>query len=417
MGRTRRISALGRPSPPLPTATCLSVHGVAQRCMCQVPWPYPLSWYKHNDCHGPALLRDRTTDQWMYGPELLLDKALQGEPGYVPLLSHMSFLSGRCGSTTHKHRMEQMAKVALADPCTSRAERKIVAHFWNIDDEITFPAWPLLNNATYISGPQHVGCRPQDMGAAFVCTFKPTVRAGWQPPQTSHAATAPPARMSVRMRRVIEVPYVENSHCYDHALRLHVGSERTTAVYFRGGINVFGAQGKRVRRGMHALRLRASWAKIVCTVHTNMKAGEPGCRTEETSKELMAKEMLQSRFCLVPRGDMPDSGRLYDSMACGCIPVIISDRFRGAFADVVNYERFSLRISEQAFLADPVNSVGNLTRLLTRERERKMRHLLDVEGAAVLWHHERSAITSLIRDAIGASQARAMSLTMLSSWQ
>lgn len=168
---------------------------------------------------------------------------------------------------------------------------------------------------------------------------------------------------------------------------------------------------------MHALRLRASWAKIVCTVHTNMKAGEPGCRTEETSKELMAKEMLQSRFCLVPRGDMPDSGRLYDSMACGCIPVIISDRFRGAFADVVNYERFSLRISEQAFLADPVNSVGNLTRLLTRERERKMRHLLDVEGAAVLWHHERSAITSLIRDAIGASQARAMSLTMLSSWQ
>ena len=59
--------------------------------------------------------------------------------------------------------------------------------------------------------------------------------------------------------------------------------------------------------------------------------------------------MLQSQYCLVPRGDMPDSGRLYDALACECIPIIISDRFKGSFADVLNYSRFSLRVTEASF--------------------------------------------------------------------
>ena len=97
------------------------------------------------------------------------------------------------------------------------------------------------------------------------------------------------------MRRAVELPYVENAFCYNETLRRRArdgATAPTKAVdfYFRGGINIFGAFGKRVRRAMHALRSGELHAQITCTVHTNMRVGEAGCETQPTSKELMATE-------------------------------------------------------------------------------------------------------------------------------
>ena len=91
------------------------------------------------------MMRNESTDQWMYGAELRLDSLLQGVNGYVPLMSHVSFLGGTCGGTTHGHRMKQMAEVALSHPCTVTHSRIIVAQYWNLDDEVTYPAWLELN--------------------------------------------------------------------------------------------------------------------------------------------------------------------------------------------------------------------------------------------------------------------------------
>ena len=41
-----------------------------------------------------------------------------------------------------------------------------------------------------------------------------------------------------------------------------------------------------------------------------------------------------------PYGDTASSSRLYDALACGCVPVIISDPFVGAFPHDVPYETF-----------------------------------------------------------------------------
>jgi hypothetical protein len=49
------------------------------------------------------------------------------------------------------------------------------------------------------------------------------------------------------------------------------------------------------------------------------------------SQRAHADEMTRSTFCLVPNGDSPPSSRLYLAIAAGCIPVLISDAFEGAF--------------------------------------------------------------------------------------
>ena len=38
-------------------------------------------------------MRDKASDQWMHAGELRLDPILQGVRGYVPLMSHVSFLA------------------------------------------------------------------------------------------------------------------------------------------------------------------------------------------------------------------------------------------------------------------------------------------------------------------------------------
>ena len=46
------------------------------------------------------------------------------------------------------------------------------------------------------------------------------------------------------------------------------------------------------------------------------------------------------------------TSRLYSAIAAGCIPVVVADRLSGAFASLVGYQRFWLRVSEHAFLRD-----------------------------------------------------------------
>jgi hypothetical protein len=124
--------------------------------------------------------------------------------------------------------------------------------------------------------------------------------------------------------------------------------------------------------------------------------------------------VLQSKYCLVPRGDMPDSGRLYDAMACECIPILISDRFHGAFADVVNYSAFSLRVPEARFVADPIGSLRSVT---AGADVGALRRALKSEGSRVLWLHRRSRLPSLVTEALHASEDRTRRLTLLTSWQ
>ncbi|CAJ1955868.1 unnamed protein product [Sphenostylis stenocarpa] len=69
-------------------------------------------------------------------------------------------------------------------------------------------------------------------------------------------------------------------------------------------------------------------------------------------------EVARSVFCLCPLGWAPWSPRLVESVALGCVPVIIADGIRLPFPSAVNWSEISLTVAER--------EVGKLGKILER---------------------------------------------------
>lgn len=57
-------------------------------------------------------------------------------------------------------------------------------------------------------------------------------------------------------------------------------------------------------------------------------------------------EIARAKFCLCPRGWAPWSPRLVESVALGCVPVIVADGIRLPFPDAVPWADISLTVAE-----------------------------------------------------------------------
>ena len=55
--------------------------------------------------------------------------------------------------------------------------------------------------------------------------------------------------------------------------------------------------------------------------------------------------VIRSIFCLSPAGDTPSSARLFDAIASGCIPVIISDELELPFEGILDYRKVCMFFS------------------------------------------------------------------------
>ena len=81
--------------------------------------------------------------------------------------------------------------------------------------------------------------------------------------------------------------------------------------------------------------------------------------------------MAASKFCLHIAGDTPSSNRLFDAIACSCVPVIVSDEIELPFEDEINYGEFCFFVKgEDAVKKDFL--LGFL-RSVEKEEWRKMR--------------------------------------------
>lgn len=69
-------------------------------------------------------------------------------------------------------------------------------------------------------------------------------------------------------------------------------------------------------------------------------------------------EIARSVFCLCPLGWAPWSPRLVESVALGCVPVIIADGIRLPFSSTVKWPEISLTVAEK--------DVGKLDKILKR---------------------------------------------------
>lgn len=65
--------------------------------------------------------------------------------------------------------------------------------------------------------------------------------------------------------------------------------------------------------------------------------------------------MAQSRFCPVASGDTPTTGRLFDAVSCGCVPIIVSDDIQLPFPETMPFPTavYGPRLLERVLVADP----------------------------------------------------------------
>ena len=129
---------------------------------------------------------------------------------------------------------------------------------------------------------------------------------------------------------VVPVPYVVSFPLWLVQEHLPV-YPRTTLLFFRGHlpkpyIDTIGVR----RKVIETLKNEPN----VSVVPANVK---PGAKYSTHDEYL--QQMLRARFCLAPRGDTASAKRLYESIAAGCIPIIISDRLKLPFERQVNDER------------------------------------------------------------------------------
>jgi hypothetical protein len=105
------------------------------------------------------------------------------------------------------------------------------------------------------------------------------------------------------------------------------------------------------------------------------------------------EELINSKYCLVIRGDTPSTHALYDTIAAGCVPIIVSDDKEAAMPFAVSYGaegpsgglslwNFSIRIEEAMWLDD----VDSVVRAVMNVDDDQIRSKIMVEALANAGH-------------------------------
>lgn len=108
-------------------------------------------------------------------------------------------------------------------------------------------------------------------------------------------------------------------------------------------------------------------------------------------------EIQSSRFCLVMSCDDVQTSRFVDSLAAGCLPVIVADGWdlvAKPYADHINYDTFTIRIPESLWTDDPVGAAKWLYSM-PHSKLKKMHQALHKARNALLWNHPKSIVAQM----------------------
>lgn len=112
-----------------------------------------------------------------------------------------------------------------------------------------------------------------------------------------------------------------------------------------------------------------------------------------------------SKFCLVIRGDSPETHAFFHSIRCGCIPVVISDwypDFAGPFKSTLDMRDFSIMIGEQDFISNPLESLQGLKRIERSVIESKVMALEYAQRVIFPDHPESLFVPAFLKEATNA---------------
>ena len=275
----------------------------------------------------------------------------------IPLMPYVSVGAGECMGDSHEKRMSRAAAALRHNPYLRRKgghDHLLITNTFRVK---LFGPWlkPLLANST-------------------VAWFE-------QPLLPSGARRSGVLYKLAFWRCTIVIPYLANPFCTsqrevapEETRRM---SEDAAAVAPKVSST---ARAKRRARPSGSVFFQGSWAAAPnLRQHFSTLQQLPGshvhdvprgCGSNSSSVECVAARMRGSRlhtargmlsheFCLVPRGDTPTSGRLFVSLACRCVPLIISNKFAEHFPYTSRgqYDEWTVHVSEGQFLQKPRETV------------------------------------------------------------
>ncbi|KZV37747.1 hypothetical protein F511_19815 [Dorcoceras hygrometricum] len=146
------------------------------------------------------------------------------------------------------------------------------------------------------------------------------------------------------VENVVIPPYVSPKSVRDTVSNSPVNRKRDIFAYFRGKMEV---HPKNVSGQFYSKKVRTQiWRKYGNDRRFHLR------RRRFAGYQ---SEIFRSTFCLCPLGWAPWSPRLVESVALGCVPVIIADGIRLPFSSAVPWEDISLTVAE-----DNIANLGNI---------------------------------------------------------
>jgi hypothetical protein len=143
--------------------------------------------------------------------------------------------------------------------------------------------------------------------------------------------------------------------------------KRNVTFFFRGGM-LHGVDCKRkgtwVRRAAFEAFSEIPHARITATEDLSKFSDEQtglidpsiterqrrAARVPNYSSHQYVRELREAQYCLHLRGDTSTSRRIYDALAAGCVPVIVSDDSHLPFKSQIDWDSFTVSINEDELI-------------------------------------------------------------------
>lgn len=125
------------------------------------------------------------------------------------------------------------------------------------------------------------------------------------------------------------------------------------------------------------------------------------------SREVWVDEFTDSKFCLVLRGDSPNSHALLRSVRAGCLPIIISDTYpiyNPALLSSLDMDDFAFFIPEQSFLRDPKGELLKFASLSNQAIYEKIQGVRLAQRILLPDHPQSLMVPALIKEVLATNQ-------------